>query len=207
MKNTLLIALLALASPIYAQTPISTIPVVITKPGHYYFVSNLYFTLPTPVSPPVAITVSASKPVVIDMRGFTLTGGQRYNFPSFNTFYPTGILILSSNVTVENGEVSGFWNAVLASGSTAAYFTGINLEKITFLSSGNDGSFFTYVNNSTVRNCQYINNYGGVYDRDSQTGNSYINDKVSNSFDTDFAFLVSEPFNTKGCTYSLIPNQ
>jgi hypothetical protein len=214
MKLTIILSSMVLACSVYAAdlpiaTPISTVPVVITKPGHYYFVANLYFQLPTPTAPPTAITVNAPGPVVIDMRGFTISGGQRYEFPTGgSTVYPTGILIQSSNVTVENGKVSGFWNGILASGSTAAYFAGNNLESVTFVSSGNDESFFTYVNNSIVRNCQYINNYGGVYDIFSQTGNRYINDTVTNSNDPQFSFSVATPFNSKiGCTYTSVPSQ
>lgn len=204
----LLIALLALASPIYAQTaqistPISTVPMVITKPGHYYFVANLYFTLPTPTSPPTAITVNATGPVVIDMRGFTLNGGTRYDFPTagYITIDPTGILIQSCNVTVENGEVRGFWNGITASGSASAYLTGINLEGLSFILSGNDGTGFSYVNSSTVKNCQYIYNYAGAEDGFSQTGNSYINDKSQNSSNPQWSFEIFPQF-PSGINYS-----
>lgn len=205
MKSTLLIALLALASPVYAQTtqvistPISTVPVVITKPGHYYFVANLFFTLPTPTSPSTAITVNAPGLVVIDMRGFTLNGQTRYVFPSDGYFqvFPNAILIQSSNVLVLNGEIKGFWNGVYASGSSAAYLTGIDIENVEFFGSGNDGSVFDHVNGSLVRNCRYIENYAGMYDGITQTGNRYINDTSQYSENPQWAFGVAATVDDK----------
>jgi hypothetical protein len=190
-------------------TPISTVPMVITKPGHYYLVGNIFFNMPTPTSPSTAITVNAPGPVVIDMRGFTISGSTQYDFPADNYFTvdPTGILIQSSNVTVQNGTISGFWNGIVASGSTVAYLTGIDLEGITFYQSDNDGSEFTYVNNSIVRNCQYIRNYAGLYDDGTQTGNSYINDKVVDSNNPQWAFGVEAPYNGKVVySYTAIPS-
>jgi hypothetical protein len=124
------------AADLPIATPISTVPVVITKPGHYYFVADLFFQFTLITSPQTAITVNAPGPVVIDMRGFILSGSDRYEFQPLHpstTIYPTGILIQSSNVTVENGQVSGFWNGLTASGSTAAYLAGINLEGVEFV--------------------------------------------------------------------------
>ena len=154
------------------ETPISTVPVVITKPGHYYFVADLYFQLPTPSSPSTAITVHAPGPVVIDMRGFTISGQTRVRLPAdgYFTVFPTGILIQSSNVTVLNGKVSGFWNGIVATGSATGYLTAINLEGIEFWGAGNDGSEFDYVNNSIVKNCQYIDNYAGLLDDGANGG-------------------------------------
>jgi hypothetical protein len=107
MKTTLILLLALFASFAAAgqpannplQTPISTLPVVITKPGYYYLVANLFFTMPTPSSQTTAITVNAPGPVVIDMRGFTLQGQTRYHFPA-NDYFPTGILIQRFRVTM-----------------------------------------------------------------------------------------------------------
>jgi hypothetical protein len=104
-----------------------------------------------------------------------------------------GILIQSSNVTVINGTIEGFWNGVIATSPTTyptTYLTGMDLEGLTFAGSGNDGSEFSYINNSMVRNCQYTNNYAGLYDSNSATGNTYINVKVVHSENPQWSFTV-----------------
>jgi hypothetical protein len=163
--------------------------------------------MPTPSSPSTAITVNATGPVVIDMRGFTLQGQTRYHFPA-SDYFPTGILIQSSNVTVINGTILGFWNGVVAPATyPITYLTGIDLESILFDSSDNDGSSFNYVNNSVVRNCQYVYNYAGISDWYSQTGNIYINDKVMHSSNPQWAFQVVPAFGYQvGYTYTAIPS-
>jgi hypothetical protein len=196
------------AAPLPIQTPISTLPVVITKPGYYYFVGPLIFQVPTPASPTTAITVNAAGPVVIDMRGFTVTGPTRVDFPTdgYFTVYPTGILIQSSNVTVLNGEISGFWNGISALGTATAYLTGLDLERITFYQSDSDGTGFSYVNNSIVRNCTYIENYAGAEDGFSQTGNTYINDKSQGSSNPQWSFVIVPQFPYKVVySYTVIP--
>jgi hypothetical protein len=219
MKTTpiLLLAILASfaasgqAANIPLQTPVSTVPVVITKPGHYYLVGNLFFTLPTPTSPPTAITVNAPGPVVIDMRGFTLSGGGMVDFPADNYFTvdPTGILIQSSNVTVLNGTIHGFWNGVTANATAAGYPTvylsGIDIEGITFSQADNDGTYLNHVNNSVVRNCQFIENYAGMTDSGSTTGNTYVNDKVVDSMNPAWSFEILAP-DTVNYTYTAIPS-
>src|ERR1700761_5664096 len=59
-----------------ATIPISYMPFSITAPGTYVLTGNLTFSPSTSVVVP-AITVSTaiSGPVVIDLKGFTLTGG------------------------------------------------------------------------------------------------------------------------------------
>jgi hypothetical protein len=216
MKKTLLNLTLAFcaisshaAPALPLITPISTLPVVITKPGHYYLVANLFFNMPMETSPTTAITVNASGPVVIDMRGFTLQGSTRFHFPD-RDFFPTAILIQSSNVTVINGTFEGFWNGVLAGSSTTyptTYLTGIDLEGLTFSDTDNDGSGFTDINNSIVRNCSYKDNYAGLFDSGSTTGNTYINVKVTRSNNPQWAFTIEPAFGSPVVySYTAIPS-
>lgn len=197
-------------------TPISTLPLVITKPGHYYLVGNVFFNMPTTTSPTTAITVNAPGPVVIDMRGFTLEGQTRYHFPE-KDYFPTGILIQSNNVTVINGTIEGFWNGVIASGIVGTwngsvyvptiFLTGIDLEGLTFSGTDNDGSAFDYVNNSIVRNCLYVDNYAGVNDSGSTAGNTYINVKSVHSMNPQWSFMVEgSVLNPVNYTYTAIPS-
>jgi hypothetical protein len=193
-------ALSAHGAEIAKSTPIPSLPAIITKPGNYYFVANMYYAItfePGPISP-VSITVNAPGPVTIDMRGFTLSGpGQQF----LNGWYtnPIGIVIESSNVTILNGSITGYLSGILASGYTypnpVNYLSGIDLENITFKNGAEFGCVgFSYVNNSVVRNCDFSQqtDYGdpALSDSLSQTGNNYINDKVNN----DNSFSISHGF-------------
>ena len=191
----LLLAFASLSLPAYAEPlaavtfiPIPSLPTIITKPGNYYFVANMYFQVASATAPSVAITVNAPGPVTIDMRGFTLSSQTRFLFqPGYVTVDPTAISILSSDVTVRNGEISGFWNGLLAAGtgnaSVGTYLSRIHLEKVKFLASDNEAVGLTKVNNSVVRDCDFTETYAGIQDYGSQTGNTYINDKVGNAND------------------------
>jgi hypothetical protein len=183
------------------STPITTLPLIITKPGNYYFVENMYFAV-TPVvgqsGTTPAITVNAPGPVAIDMRGFTLSGpGQQF----LNGFYtnPVGIVIDSSNVTILNGSLEGFLNGIFASGSNTSYLSRIDLANITFINGAQFGCVgFSYVNNSVVRNCDFSQKVGqvpadpAIGDGHSQTGNAYVND----------LFNTQRPFNIGGSVNS-----
>jgi hypothetical protein len=173
MKRHCFLSLLAFASlsvsayadPLAAATfiPIPSLPAIITKPGNYYFVANMYFQVASATASSVAITVNATGPVTIDMRGFTLSSQTRFLFQP-------------GNVTVEPPLAAGTGNA-----RVGTYLSGIDLERITFLGSDNEAVGFTKVNNSIVRDCDFTETFAGIQDYDSQTGNTYINDKVGNA--------------------------
>jgi hypothetical protein len=167
--------------------PIASLPITITTPGYYYFVSNMY-TYPTVangIGSPPAITVNAPGSVTIDLRGFTLSGpGQAYIGGLYAN--PAGVTIQSSNVTVKNGTIAGFYFPLSASGQylagTQNYISNIILQGITFtgdaVTEDTDVSF-AHVNNSIVKDCTFASglNFGTyIGDSGSQTGNSYIND-------------------------------
>ena len=83
----------------------------------------------------------------------------------------------------------------------------MDLERITFSGTDNDGSGFTYVNNSIVRNCSYVDNYAGLYDTGSMTGNTYINDKSVHSENPQWAFSVEAAYNSNVVySYTAIPS-
>jgi hypothetical protein len=82
-----------------AKLPIMALPATITVPGDYYFPSDLNYTVPVDF----AIVVNAPGPVTIDMKGFTLRGSAQ------------AIQILSDNVTVKNGTITGFERGIEAS--------------------------------------------------------------------------------------------
>ena len=89
----------------YATTTIESIPFTITKAGTYILDGNLTLS----GTGLYAITVNASN-VVIDLNGFTLKNGTGTNNGILTT--PT-----ATNVTIQNGTITGFSNAVGLQGS------------------------------------------------------------------------------------------
>jgi hypothetical protein len=83
----------------------------------------------------------------------------------------------------------------------------MDLEGITFAGTDNDGSEFTYVNNSVVKSCSYVNNYAGMYDNGSTTGNTYINDKMVGSNNPQWVFEIVPAFGSNVVyNYTVIPS-
>jgi hypothetical protein len=117
MKKFLMIAA-ALAALIFgtiasAQTQINqanigSFPYTITKPGSYILTSNLVVT----TAAADAIDISASN-VTLNLNGFSITGAVNCNQTSCNpTGYGYGVDAWGSNVTIENGSISGFYECV-----------------------------------------------------------------------------------------------
>ena len=158
------IALLSAFSAHAVEIPITSLPVTITKPGNYYFVANMYYAVtvePAPLTP-VAITVNAPGSVTIDLRGFSLSGPavQYVNGEPTNST-ATGISIQSSNVTIKNGSIAGFYNSILATNpNPGPFLTEIDLEKLVFSGADDYSVNFNAVNNSVIRHCDF--RYGRV---------------------------------------------
>ena len=91
------------------RIPITSLPLTITSPGYYYLLSDTYYN-PTSLTNRIAITV-LSPGVTIDLRGYSLTGPfqAEITVPEFLNLNPVAISIQSSNVTVKNGTISGFF--------------------------------------------------------------------------------------------------
>jgi hypothetical protein len=190
MKIILRIAAAAcLLIPLAAQSAnikISSLPFAVTAPGTYVVTGNLTFS-----SPPdpngnavAAITVSTalSGPVVVDLKGFTLTGsagdavgvgiggfGFFANTPVSNT-YP---------ITIRNGTLRNFSFGVWAESNTN--LSNIIVNNLSFFVSqppgGNGtGVIFDEVSSSTVNNCIFHGGSTGIQDSRSEGGNSYNND-------------------------------
>jgi hypothetical protein len=169
-KYLMLLAAFAALSAHAAKLPIPSLPATITTPGDYYFVADMYYTTPPNIGNQTdyAITVNASGPVTIDMRGFKLSGQ-----PSAN-----GIFIGSDNVTIKHGIIQGFAEGVEAYQVVKATLDGIRFT---------DGQEFQcivllYVNDSLIKDCDFTDQKNGnpaIADESSTTGNNYINDKVT----------------------------
>jgi parallel beta-helix repeat protein len=126
---------------------ISSLPFTISTPGTYCLTGNLMTT--TPTDP--AITIQADN-VLLDLNGFTITDG----------FFPPheGILCGGRGVTIRNGTLKGFAEAIRMSGSFGVientrildcYFIGITV----YFSSG------TIVRNNQVANTTGTSAVGG----------------------------------------------
>jgi hypothetical protein len=165
--------------------PIASLPITITKPGYYYFVSDMYTypTFATPAGSAPAITVNAPGNVTIDLNGFTLSGPLQAFVDGWYA-NPPGMAIQSSNVTIKNGTIAGFYSPLTASGQYSGgvqyYISNVNIQSVTFTDGGYLNSLkFLSVNKSIVRDCRFGAPEGfssKIYDAGSQTGNRYIND-------------------------------
>jgi hypothetical protein len=88
----------AAAVAAHKYTVITALPYNIIRPGTYILLGNLTDTL---IGTP-AVTINAPGPVVFNLNGYTISGGSTSNSPN-------GVLIQSSNVTVENGTITEFF--------------------------------------------------------------------------------------------------
>ena len=90
LTTPLLMAALSLLSVLSAQAAnmtISYLPFAITAPGTYVVTKNLSFSSPN--SAAITISTALSGPVVLDLKGFTLTGG---GYNNINAGIGIGIL-------------------------------------------------------------------------------------------------------------------
>jgi hypothetical protein len=176
--------------------PISYLPFTITAPGTYVVTKNLSFSSPS--SAAITISTALSGPVVLDLKGFTLTGGGGSNF---NAGIGIGILPASlgfqevSNtypITVRNGTIQNFEIGVLA-GVLANAITLNNLTLVIaqipsypdpFGLGVSTGVSLFFVNSSYISNCVFgsVTNFfaaKGIADTGSLGGNRYTNDSFN----------------------------
>ena len=158
--------------------PISAVPYNITGPGTYQLVRNLTYS-----GSGSAITISnLTGPVVLDFKGFTITGpGIINNAESIGT----GITVQGSGgglndfitipVTIRNGTVSQF--------QVGVYATNLNNFTVTNMSfpltypgrSDATGIHLFFVSDSLIKDCDIHDALYGIYDDRSRGGNRYIN--------------------------------
>jgi hypothetical protein len=191
LKKTLLTAAFVLAtSALFAQSAniqspsstsikISALPFNITAPGTYVLTANLASPLTTYGLGAINISTPIAGPVVLDLKGFTLTG---------NGVYSTGVSIgyndtfgNTAPITIRNGTLTNFGYGVNVF-SQGKYTSDITVNNIVFnpslvvLGNGGCGVRFDGVNSSNVNNCIFNGAYQAVLDQGSLGGNSYNND-------------------------------
>jgi hypothetical protein len=184
LKAPLLMAAFSLLSVLSAQAAnikISSLPFAITAPGTYVITGNLAFPVTANVA---AITISTAikGPVIVDLKGFTLTGAAGSSVAiGIGLFAGTGPISNTSPITVRNGTLKNFGFGVWAEG---AIYSSIDLQGLAFFT-GNNGAFsagvlFSTVESSIISNCSFSGGSVGIEDAQSPGGNIYINDSFLN---------------------------
>jgi hypothetical protein len=177
-------AALGLLSALSAQSAnikISSLPFNITAPGTYVVTGDLTSPLTSYGLGSINITTTLAGPVILDLKGFTLTGNSGlttgvtlgWNSASGNT-YP---------ITIRNGTLTNFGYGVIT--FSGGVLSNISINNVVFNPSspiegnGGCGIKFVGVNSSSVNNCTF-SGYLGIEDAESQGGNSYNNDSFTN---------------------------
>jgi hypothetical protein len=174
-------SLLSALSVQAANIKITSLPFAITAPGTYVLTGNL--TSPS-ASNAITIDASVTGPVVLDLKGFTLTGtGELSTAVFIGDFSGSAAVSNAFPITVRNGKISNFGFGVWAEnvGQVVAYLTDITVNKIVFYTAQNSGQnsagvLFNFVNSSTISNCSFSGGDFGIEDVQSQGDNTYNND-------------------------------
>jgi hypothetical protein len=172
--------LLSALSAQSANIKISSLPFAITAPGTYVVTGNLTF----PATNVAAITISTAiqGPVIVDLKGFTLTGAAGASIG-------VGIGIFAGTngpnsypITVRNGSLVNFGFGVWAEGLSFALMSDITVNNLvihlgaTGQSGNGAGVLFASAVSSTVSNCTFSGGTYGIEDTASPGGNNYSND-------------------------------
>jgi hypothetical protein len=194
------LALLSVLSAQAATSPTITItylPYTISTAGTYVLKSNLQYPGSGPSRTP-AITIAGpfTGPVVLDLKGFTISG------PGSYIGYAYGIGVSGNNpgVTIQNGILTGFDTAVNA-GSTS----NLTVKNVTFRGDW-VSVFFQYVDSSFVKNCDFYGPAGdttsGIIDRYSSKNNYYSGITFTK---IDFPFSATNAENGNPMVFDLQP--
>jgi hypothetical protein len=184
LKSPLLMAAFSLLSVLSVQAAnikITSLPFAITAPGTYVVTGNLNLQTTTNVA---AITISTAiqGPVIVDLKGFTLTGGAGDSIG-------VGIGVFAGTngpnsypITVRNGSLTNFGFGVWAEAGSFALMSDITVNNLvihlgpTGQSGNGAGVLFSAAVSSTVSNCSFSGGTYGIEDTASPGGNNYSND-------------------------------
>jgi hypothetical protein len=184
MKLTLLLLSLLIPAVLHAQTPhigaaavaankytvIPVLPYSITKPGTYVLLSSLSVGSGT-----TGITINAPGKVVLNLNGFGLEDS--------DVASGTGIVVQSSNVTIENGSLGGLYNGIFVGNPDIAYntpfTTGFVIHNVYFLVFS-EALGLSNINGGNVYDCQFQSDGLGGNDGNAISENSCENIQYSN---------------------------
>jgi hypothetical protein len=193
MKIILRIAVVAcLLIPLAAQSAniqISSLPFAITAPGTYVVTGDLTFSSPpqpngTSVAA-ITISTALSGPVVVDLKGFTITGsgGETVGFGigGGDGFFAGTNVPNTYPITIRNGILRNFPFGVWGEITNGGFLSNIVVNNLAiYLVDDPNGNgkaiLFDKVNSSSVNNCSIHGGTLGIQDFGIEGGNSYNND-------------------------------
>lgn len=168
-----------------ANITIPSLPFTISAPGTYVLAANMSFTSQQNGNAQGAISIPANLPgpVIVDLKGFTITGnggtsvgvtiGGAFTGPQVSNAFP---------ITVRNGSLKNFDAGVWAQTAQGTFLSDIEINNLTIsctvpAPNGNTAcvEFGDYVNSSTVKNCTFSDAIYGIRDILSNGGNRYTN--------------------------------
>jgi parallel beta-helix repeat protein len=129
----------------------------------------------------INISTAIAGPVVLDFKGFTITGSTLSNAVTIG--FISSSVANTYPITIRNGTIQNGLRGVGA----FAVFTNIPLFDIRvnnmvfndFTYQGSAGVEFENVSSSTISNCTFNNAYYGIFDGRSPGGNSYSNNSFA----------------------------
>jgi hypothetical protein len=180
---TAAVSLLSALSTQAANIKISSLPFAITAPGTYVVTANLSSSASTNVA---AITISTAiqGPVLVDLKGFTLTGANGDSVGvGIGSFAGTQSIPNTYPITVRNGTLRSFAFGIWAENN--AVLSSIDLQNVEIFTGGSSGVnsagvIFSQVQLSTISNCSFYAGANGIDDYQSPGGNLYTNDSFTN---------------------------
>jgi hypothetical protein len=164
--STLVAALTLIMSAFSAQSAdikITSLPFNITAPGTYVLTGNLTSSS-TSSSGAINISPAVAGAVIVDLKGFTITGpGEFSTGVGIGFVFGPGAVANAYPITIRNGTIKNFGFGVWAESGT--YLSNITVHNIVFYTAPNSaddsqGVSFNETNSSTVSRCTF---YAGAY--------------------------------------------
>jgi hypothetical protein len=202
-------SLLSVLSAQAANIKISALPFNITAPGTYVLTGNLTTTAGTAIN----ISSTASGPIILDLKGHAITGaGNQYSVGvgisgSATNTYP---------ITVQDGTITGFAYGVYTGNSNGSELIEIKLSNLAISAAGvsapNSTTADIYINftaSSIISNCAISNANYGIYDFDSNGGNTFSTlnfSKVSNPLSVVISSNTNTPQVLEDCHFGSATN-
>jgi hypothetical protein len=130
-----------------AQTVISSLPYTVSTAGVYVLNQTLHY----PSGTGNAITITASN-VILNLGGFGIINTSDQTKTSATCIFANDV----ENVTIENGEIFGFFHGIFLAGATSGtnFNTGQVIQNLRLAYCTIDGIFLETVSNSLIQNCQ-----------------------------------------------------
>lgn len=139
---------LGMASTLFAQIQITSLPKTITSSGNYYLAKNLQYLGSTSSA---AITINAPN-VVLDLKGFSISGKGK----SATGSLVTGIKISQADVEIINGSIRNFNGDGVYTDSGR-----VKIRDLSILNIGESGITSPYNGYNDIRDSRIIN--AGTY--------------------------------------------